>query len=182
MHAAPQPFVKAGFAGEDLGQGSVYQEFHGQLPGGSRMAGQHWPERGSAEMIFHDGGQLLLPELVNRRQSLGKDLSMTAVRPEDEVIHRQGVGHPHRSGLLTYRKMGRPGMIVSHSAVFTPDLDQVQHGLKLPDDHHVTVYPQQIVIGEMIPFLFNAPGILVNRNRGELHESGFSDLRGVYEL
>src|SRR5690554_6627307 len=73
-------------------------------------------------------------------------------------------------------------MIVWNFVVFAPGLDEVQHGFKLTNNHHVVVNSQEIFPAEVIHLFFNGFVVLVNWNGVKFQHLWFSDFVGIYEL
>ena len=114
-------------------------------------------------------------QFLNRAETLSQDFSMAAVRPEDEIIDRKCISHTNGGSLLTDRKVSRTRVIVGNTAVLAGSFDQVQHGFKFANHHHVVVDTDQIIVRKILFFLLNGLVVLVNRDG---FESDFPGLSG----
>ena len=175
MHRAAKTAVKAGVLGEDLGQRSVDQEVDGHVLRRFALAFVEFGYRlvgDTAEKAFHHGDELGFAEFVDRREALGENLAVAAVRPENEVLGRQQVSLSDRGGFLPHRQVRRAGIVVLDAVVGVGRLDRVQHRFELADEAHVAVDAQEVVLAVVRLFFLDRALVLVDRDFAELDVAG----------
>src|SRR5664280_2982102 len=67
------------------------------------------------------------------------------------------------------------GVIIWYPIIFICCFDEVQHGFKFPDHHHIMVNPDKIFTAVYLFFLFNRFIVLVYRNFPKFDELWFPD-------
>ncbi len=71
MHRAAETFIEAGLAGEDFSQRAVEHKIFSEIFDRFLRAVFHNLDRGAAEKLVHDFGELRIVELVNSGKALG---------------------------------------------------------------------------------------------------------------
>ncbi len=163
MHRSAEPLVESVLAGKDLSQGSVEQEFDAQIFNRALMTLFNNPQRAASDKSLHDVHQRLVIELVNGREPLGQDFPMAPVGSENKVVNGEMIGHPDCRCLLADGQVGRARMVVMDTGIVVRGLDLVEHDLKFPDNDHVAVYPQKIIICVPVPFFSKGLVVLIER-------------------
>lgn len=88
-------------------------------------------------MTGHDGVEGRLVERPDRRQPLGDELAMAAVRAEDQVPWPQPERGADGHAFLPDGKVGRPLVGKGNAAIGAGRLEGAQHRLEFADDQHV---------------------------------------------
>ena len=114
-------------------------------------------------------------------KALGEDFAVAAVAAVDVVIHAEQVGLPDGRGFLADRKVRRAAVVVFDALVAAAELDLVEHVLKRPDDLHVALDAQEVLLSEALGSEFLLAGllVLVEGDRGELELAGAAMLDGA---
>ena len=179
VHRAAKSLVEAGFLGEDFSQRAVKQEVDRGVLDRLALAFVELLDDfvgGATEELFHDLGQFGIRQLVDRREALGQDFTVAAVRTEDEVVDRQEIGLTNRRGFLPHRQVRRTRVVVFDAVVGIGRLDRVQHRLEFADIAHVAIDAQEVILRELLLLLFNRLLVLVNRNLVEFDVAGLTHL------
>ena len=108
---------------------------------------------------------------------------MGAVRTERKVVLIQQVSLTDTSCFLTGGQVGRAGIGVVDAVVRTLGLNEVQHGLELTQDGHITEDTNQVFLGELAggQLLSNGLVVLVNRDILEGNFAGLSNLGRIHK-
>ena len=179
MHRAAQAAVEAGLAGEDLREGTeedeVLSEVLRVLVADLFGVGQSL----AAEEALHDALKLALIHLVHGRVALGENLTVRAVRAENEVLRRQNEALADVGALLADAEVGGAAVIVLDAFPLAGLLDGVEHRLESTHDDHVVEHLDHALFAVAGEFGLTVEGVLVDGHVGELHVPGATHLVGV---
>ncbi len=181
MHRATEPAIYARVPREDLRQRPVDDEINRQVL--RRTLGSLFDNAQTiaTEVVAHDRHQRWIVELMNRRETLGKNLTMRAVRTEDVVVRVEQVCLTNRRRLLADRKMRRPPMIVREVLEMPLLLHRVEHLLERADDHHVALDAHQVGLRHRSGrhLVRHAAIVLIQRNRLEFEHAPRTHFDGI---
>ena len=181
MHRPAEPFVEAGLASEDLCERSVDQVVDGQILHIARCVLFNNAKALAAEIIAHDLHQRVVVQLLDRRQTFGKNLTVGTVRSVNVVVHIKEKRLPDSGGFLTDRQVCRSAMVVFDIPVMALLLDRIQHVFKRANDHHIALDADNVVFCDVACGQFIGHGlvVLIDRDRCELDKTALSGLGRV---
>ncbi len=182
VHRSCHTFVESRLPAQNLGQGPVEQISYGQILHRTLGVFLHHAKSRAIRVGLHDLHQTRVVQCVDRRQSLGQNLPVTAMAAVDVVVEAQMKRLTDRRRLLPDRQVGRPVMSARNAPVGVVELDLIQHGLKAANQDHVSLHPKQILGAVSVPFLSDGFAVLIHRYGGERDEAAFSQLHRIKHL
>ena len=179
VHRTAQAAVEARLAGEDLGEGAEEDEVLGQILRVLVVDLLSVGEGLAAEEALHDGLQLALVHLVHGRVALGEDLTVGAVRAEDEVIGGEHKALADVGALLADAQVSGAAVVVLDAFPLAGLLDGVEHRLEGAHDDHVVEHLDHAFFAVAGNLGVAVEGVLVDGDLGERHVPGATHLIGV---
>jgi hypothetical protein len=109
---------------------------------------------------------------------------MTAMGTVDVVLDAEKIRLSDCRGFLADREMGRTSVVVLDVMEFAAKFDLVQHVLEGPNNLHVALNTEQVLLGETtgVEFLFAGLLVLIQWNRRKLELAGAAFLNGTYDV
>ncbi len=171
MHRTSQSTIETCFAGKNFCQSSVYKETACQFFGCTVKVFFYHCQYSSIKERFHNFHQLLVIEFVYCRHTFCKDFAVRTVTTKNKIINCQRPCHTNGSRFLSDRQVSRAGVVIRSSIVFSFGFDQIDHGFKLTNQHHVMINGFKFFVGKITFFVFDGFLILINWNRLKFHKT-----------